>query len=277
MDYIGDSVPQEPAWYKGNDPESDWPRSGKIDFENVSLVYRKGLDPAIKNVSFSIKSGEKIGCIGRTGAGKSSLILLLLRILDPSTGVIRVDGLDTTSIGLLRLRRAISIIPQRPLLLRGTVKENVAPFGSASFDELKRALTKAGLVGSILKNDSETVGADKGNQIDIVVTKLLDTDADSLSAGQKQLLSLARCLINRDVKILVCDEPTSNVDVVTDKIVQKVLRSEFKHATCITIAHRLETIADNDRILVMEKGEVFQLDTPSVVLSEDNKQIFEDK
>merc|ERR1712176_1076536 len=121
-------------------------------------------------------------------------------------------------------------------------------------DKVKTVLTKAGLVGSLLKSDNVKDSAENILNIetkDSLVQKLLETDANSLSAGQKQLLSLARCLMNPDVKVLVCDEPTSNVDVVTDEVVQKVLRSEFKKSTCITIAHRLETISDSDRILVM--------------------------
>ena len=262
VDYTSGNLPQEPPWFldsKTSDSSSSSITQGKIEFRSVTLIYRKGLDPALRSLSFVINGGEKIGIIGRTGAGKSSVILLLLRILDPSSGFVLIDDIDIKTLGLLQLRRSISIIPQTPLLLRGTVQDNIAPFGQAPFDAMKGAIIDSGLLASFPRqNVQETSQAE--------IEDILNTDIESLSAGQKQLLSLTRCLLNTDNRILICDEPTSNVDMATDKVVQKVVRSKFKASTIITVAHRLETIEDVDKIIVLDKGQVKKIDKPSVIL-----------
>eukprot|EP00924_Labyrinthula_sp_SR-Ha-C_P004358 augustus_masked-scaffold_3-processed-gene-21.99-mRNA-1 protein AED:0.04 eAED:0.04 QI:0/-1/0/1/-1/1/1/0/1256 len=283
IDYAGDTLPSEPEWEKDGD-EKQWLTQGKIEFQDVFLQYREGLKPALRNLSFTIQPSEKVGIIGRSGAGKSSIVLLLLRLVDPSSGKILLDGRDTTKIGLQTLRRSVCIIPQSPLLLKGTVRENITPFGEACVDDLILALRKSGLLNSLTdvrlskksptsKNSKKVLPfgkVDESNDVE----KLLNTDAESLSAGQKQLLSLARCLLRTDNKILICDEPTSNVDVNTDKLVQQAVKQEFAKSTILTIAHRLDTLVDTDKILEMEQGQLVRFAPTREILSTVKQEFF---
>jgi len=235
-----------------------WPVSGNIQFIDVSLSYREGLPPAIRNVSFEIEGGQRVGVCGRTGAGKSSLLLLLFRVIEPTGGRILLDHLDISKLGLVTLREAFSIIPQEPLLMRGTVRTNLSPFGGHSDQALADAVVQAGLVHS------------KGGESEVdSALELLDLDigqeASALSSGQRQLLSFARTLL-RPGAIIVCDEPTSNIDERTDGFIQKRLRA-MSGSTCIVIAHRINTIIDSDKILVMENGKVVEFDTPKNLLA----------
>eukprot|EP00755_Sulcionema_specki_P009232 Sspe_Gene.43153::Locus_20998_Transcript_1_1_Confidence_1.000_Length_4608::g.43153::m.43153 len=245
----GDDIPQEPPWTTSHDstvPDS-WPEQGGIEMEKVVLVYRTGLPPAIKGISLSIRGGERIGIVGRTGAGKSSLVTLLMRLVDIESGTVRIDGLDVGKVGLHTLRKRVAVIPQEPLLLDGTVRANIDPFGKHTDDRLRNALSKVGL--------------DEG---------LLDVDvgsaATSLSNGQQQLVMLARVLL-RDVRIVILDEPTSAIDGATDARVQKVLRDELAGCTILTIAHRVATIIDSDRVLVMDHGTIAEFGPPSELLN----------
>jgi len=183
-----------------------------------------------------------VGVVGRTGAGKSSLFVLLFRLVDPAEGRILIDGTSICSVGLLTLRRAMVIIPQEPLLLEGTVRSNIDPFGQMSPNEVSQALKKVGL----------------GHQE--------ETEPRHLSAGEKQLLQMARAIL-RGVRIVVMDEPTSNVDPNTDKALQSLAHDELHGRTMITIAHRLDTVIDADRVLVMEKGSVVEYGPPNELLN----------
>lgn len=241
----GEGVPQEPAWELPSDVAllaRGWPGAGGVRFEDVSLVYRPGLPPAVDRCSFDVPGGARVGVVGRTGAGKSSLFVLLFRLRDAREGCVWVDGEAVRGVGLGTLRRRLAIIPQDPLLLEGTVADNVDPFGEHAAERVGRTLDRVGLSGR------------EG------------TDPKHLSAGERQLLQMARTLL-RDVRVVVMDEPTSNIDPQTDAAVQRVVREDFRGCTVITVAHRLDTVIDGDRILVMERGRVAEYGAPCELLT----------
>jgi ATP-binding cassette subfamily C (CFTR/MRP) protein 1 len=235
-----DAVPQEPPWRLESDTaleKQEWPTAGGISFKDATLVYRPGLPPALDTCSFDISGGKKIGVVGRTGAGKSSLSVLLFRLVDAAGGRVEVDGNDIAKVGLVTLRRQMAIIPQEPMMLEGTVLTNIDPFGEQSSEKVKEVLRLVGLEGCE------------------------ESNPESLSAGERQLIQLARTLL-RDVRIVVMDEPTSNIDPETDGKIQSIVREQFKQCTVITIAHRLDTVIDSNYVLVMDKGKVAEFDTP---------------
>jgi ABC-type multidrug transport system fused ATPase/permease subunit len=243
------NLPVEPQWEVHGDSQivkDAWPQQGKIDFENAVLQYRPSLPPALKNVTFTIEGGQSVGVIGRTGAGKSSLINLLFRINELTSGAIYIDGVDIAQIGLKTLRMKLSIIPQDPLLLPGTVRYNLDPFGKHPLSELLKTLQSVGMAADMLEADVGQGG-------------------ENLSSGQKQLVSFARSLLAR-AQVVVMDEPTSNIDMETDEFLQDLVRREFASRTLITIAHRLNTIIDYDLILVMGHGELLELGPPTTLL-----------
>ncbi|KAG6461030.1 hypothetical protein O3G_MSEX012378 [Manduca sexta] len=232
-------------------PAENWPPKGKIEFRNVFLNYGPEDPPVLKNLNFEIQEGWKVGVVGRTGAGKSSLISALFRLYNIQ-GSITIDGLDTDGIAKARLRSKISIIPQEPVLFSATLRYNLDPFNSYSDDEIWRALEQVEL--------KEVVPA-----LDYKVTE----GGSNFSMGQRQLVCLARAIL-RSNKILVMDEATANVDPQTDALIQKTIRRQFATCTVITIAHRLNTIMDSDRVLVMDKGSVVEFDHPHILLSNPN-------
>uniref|UniRef100_A0A8H8CHK1 Metal resistance protein YCF1 n=1 Tax=Psilocybe cubensis TaxID=181762 RepID=A0A8H8CHK1_PSICU len=245
--------PEAPQELPDAKPSDEWPSEGSIEFRNYSTRYRAGLDLVLKNVSVNIKPREKIGVCGRTGAGKSSLLLALFRIIEPVSGTILIDTVDITKIGLHDLRSALSIVPQSPDLFEGTLRDNIDPIGAHSDAEIWIALEQAHL-----KDYVETLP----EKLDAPVRE----GGSSLSAGQKQLLCFARALLRKS-KILVLDEATSAVDLDTDKAIQEIIRGPaFANVTMLTIAHRLNTIMESDRVLVMDAGKVSELDTPNNLL-----------
>ncbi|XP_023212679.1 multidrug resistance-associated protein 4-like [Centruroides sculpturatus] len=236
-------------------PPSDWPQKGEIQFDNVCLQYAKDKNTVLKNLTFCIHSGEKIGIVGRTGVGKSSLIAALFRMSEP-TGTITIDGIDTKDIGLQDLRSKISIIPQDPMLFTGPLRKNIDPFDEYSEETLWQAIEEVQL--------KEVIGKLPGG-LDTHLTE----GGKNFSVGQRQLICLARTILRQN-KILVMDEATSNIDKSTDFCLQKILREKFKSCTVLTIAHRLHTIIDSDRVLVLDKGKVQEFDSPYELLKNVN-------
>ncbi|GJJ74129.1 ATP-binding cassette, subfamily C (CFTR/MRP), member 1 [Entomortierella parvispora] len=277
--------PTEAPAITGVRPPANWPQHGKVVFKDYSARYRLGLDLVIKDVSFTVQPTESIGIVGRTGAGKSSLTLALFRIIeaadsywairsDPSNtsesflgdiqenvnpllanhdgGSIEIDGIDISTIGLQDLRRHLAIIPQDPTLFAGSVRANLDPFDELQDADLWQALERAHLRDYIATLPG-------GLAFEVA------QNGDNFSVGQRSLICLARALL-RKTKVLILDEATAAVDVETDDLIQKTIRSEFKDRTVLTIAHRIKTVMDSDKILVLEKGRVQEFESPNKLL-----------
>ncbi|XP_042940920.1 ABC transporter C family member 12-like isoform X3 [Carya illinoinensis] len=249
-------LPSEaPTIIESNRPPPGWPSSGLIKFEDVFMRYRSELPPVLHGLSFTVPPREKLGIVGRTGAGKSSMINALFRIVEMERGRILIDGFDVAKFGLTDLRKVLGIIPQSPVLFSGTVRLNLDPFSEHSDADLWEALERAHLKDVIRRN---SFGLDAE----------VSEGGENFSVGQRQLLSLARALLRRS-RILVLDEATAAVDVNTDALIQKTIREEFKSCTMLIIAHRLNTIIDSDRILLLDAGQVLEYDTPEELLLND--------
>ncbi|KAM7288801.1 hypothetical protein ISCGN_028984 [Ixodes scapularis] len=234
-----------------------WPSGGQVEFDCYAASYKPGILPdVLKDVSFTVRPTEKVGVVGRTGAGKSSLVLALLRVLKRSRGCIRIDGVDIAGVPLQTLRSVVTLIPQDPNLVRGTLRENLDPTGSHTDEEIWVALEQSHLKEVVERNTKKL---------------LLDTGdgGSNLSVGQRQLACLARALLRRP-RLLLLDEATSQMDGDTDRLVQATLRSAFAHCTLITIAHRIHTVLDYDKILVMGDGRVLEFGPVADLLANPN-------
>ncbi|XP_011805679.1 PREDICTED: multidrug resistance-associated protein 1 [Colobus angolensis palliatus] len=235
-------------------PPSNWPQVGRVEFRNYCLRYREDLDFVLRHINVTINGGEKVGIVGRTGAGKSSLTLGLFRINESAEGEIIIDGINIARIGLHDLRFKITIIPQDPVLFSGSLRMNLDPFSQYSDEEVWTSLELAHLKGfvSALPDKLDHECAEGG---------------ENLSVGQRQLVCLARALL-RKTKILVLDEATAAVDLETDDLIQSTIRTQFEGCTVLTIAHRLNTIMDYTRVIVLDKGEVQEYGAPSDLLQQ---------
>jgi len=253
------SLPQEPEHeIPEAAPPASWPQEGAITFDKVVMSYRQGLPAVLKGISMDIAGGEKIGIIGRTGAGKTSITVALYRLAELTSGTIKVDGVDVSKLGLNDLRSRIAIIPQDPVLFSGTLRSNLDPFDryddARLYDAMKRACL---LEGSPNEKPDGTSTPVKRFALDTVI----EDEGLNLSVGERSLVSLARALV-KDSQIVVLDEATAAVDFETDAKIQATIHHEFKGKTLLCIAHRLRTIISWDRILVMNSGEIEQFDTP---------------
>ncbi|XP_066908740.1 multidrug resistance-associated protein 1 isoform X2 [Halyomorpha halys] len=247
------NTPQEAPWYiTTSNVTADWPQEGKVDFVDYTVRYREGLDLVLKGINISIKGGEKIGIVGRTGAGKSSVTLSLFRIIEAAGGKILIDGVDVSTLGLHTLRSRLTIIPQDPVLFSGSLRMNLDPFCNYSDEQVWRTLEL-----SHLKYFVKDLPAGLQHKV--------SEGGENLSVGQRQLICLARALL-RKTKILILDEATAAVDLETDDFIQRTIRSEFADCTIFTIAHRLNTIMDSDKVLVLDHGKVLEFDSPNVLL-----------
>ncbi|KAG4101689.1 P-loop containing nucleoside triphosphate hydrolase protein [Neocallimastix lanati (nom. inval.)] len=243
---------------KGRDAPLGWPYKGRIEIRNLTMRYAPYLPPTIRDVSLDIDSHEKVGIVGRTGAGKSSIIMTLFRMVEPELySMVRIDDESIMDMRLNDLRRGISIIPQEPILFSGTIRFNMDPFNEHSDDDIWYALENSGMKQFV---------KDMDKQLDSEVRP----NGENFSVGQRQLLCLARAMI-RGSHILIMDEATASVDIETDAIIQRALRTNFSEATVLTIAHRLNTIIDYDKILVLDKGELLEFDSPKNLLFEKNE------
>ncbi|CAI5472069.1 unnamed protein product [Closterium sp. Yama58-4] len=225
-----------------------WPNEGAVRVQGLTVRYRPTLDPVLQDVSFQLQGGEKCGVVGRTGAGKSTLMLALFRLVQPSGGCILIDGVDTATISLTRLRRNVMAIPQDPVLFGSSLRFNLDPFNQHPDAALWEALDAVQLRG-------KAGGLQRGLEAS------MSEFGENFSVGQRQLVCLARAVLHRS-RILLMDEATANVDMATDALIQTTIRRQFAASTVITIAHRLHTIIDADKVLVLEQGRVVQFGSP---------------
>ncbi|TMW67829.1 hypothetical protein Poli38472_007501 [Pythium oligandrum] len=240
---------------------SEWPSSGAIGFENVSFRYKEGDRLVLQNLNFTIAGGEKIGIVGRSGAGKSSLTMALFRINELASGSVSIDGVDVGKIGLKTLREKLSIIPQNPVLLRGELRRYLDPFDEYSDDALWSALHRVGLSDRIA-NDEDKLYC------------MVEEDGENFSVGERQMLCMSRALL-RESRIVIFDEATASIDRETEQKLQRVIREAFVGSTVLTIAHRLDAILDADRILVLDGGEVVSFATPLELVEKGSGHFYE--
>jgi ABC-type multidrug transport system fused ATPase/permease subunit len=265
-------IDEEPAAIiPETEPPSSWPEHGKLEVDNLSLRYAPQLPMVIKNVTFEVDPSSKIGIVGRTGAGKSTIITALFRFLDPETGSIKIDDIDITTIGLNTLRKSITIIPQDPTLFTGTIKSNLDPFDQYTDHQIFEALKRVNLITesdiSKQQRSSATASSDEENANKFLnLNNEVSEGGGNLSQGQRQLMCLARSLL-RSPKIMLLDEATASIDYDADAKIQQTIRQEFSNSTILTIAHRLRSIIDYDKILVMDAGEVVEFDHPYNLIS----------
>ena len=249
---------QKKLYLNNKDLLNDWPKNGNIKIENLCVSYRDYLDDILHDINIEIKDCEKIGIVGRTGCGKSTLFLTLFRILNISKGRVMINDIDINRIPLSKLRSSINIIPQNPVLLNDTLKYNIDPFNQYQDCEIYSVLKDIGLFDMIC------------NKLPNRLLTEINECGSNFSVGECQLICIARALLNKKSKILLVDEATSNIDPQTDKVIQNVLKKHFQNKTVLTIAHRLNTILDNDRILVMDKGRIVEFDKPCNLLLKSN-------
>lgn len=279
-------VEQEaPAIVEKNRPPENWPAKGSVEFINYTTRYRADLDPVLKGLSFKIGAREKVGIVGRTGAGKSSLALALFRALEAEEGKILIDDIDIGLIGLRDLREAITIVPQDPTLFMGTIRTNLDPFDMYSDEDIYAALRRVQLIGpdekipsrpgssgpvpptpttaaeAIAESSASTRSAPVTNKnVFLDLSSPVTESGSNLSQGQRQLLCLARAML-KSPTVLLMDEATASIDYATDAKIQGTIR-ELESSTIITIAHRLQTIVDYDKVLVLDKGSIIEYDHP---------------
>ena len=256
----------------------NWPVEGRIEFVNATLRYRPGLPLVLKGLNISIPAKSKVGVVGRTGAGKSTLMVALLRIVELHGGLIKIDGIDIKSLGLKKLRSMIAVIPQDPVLFAGNIRTNLDPFDDYDDARLFEVLERVGLYAPMEKDSSRlslsSLGSNEfkaGGRTQPIKSLHEEVCAggSNFSVGQRQLIVIARAML-AETNIVIMDEATASVDADTDARIQRVFRSEFSRATCITVAHRLNTIMDSDFVLVMDDGRAAEFDTPSLLLSKED-------
>ncbi|XP_055346994.1 multidrug resistance-associated protein 1-like [Paramacrobiotus metropolitanus] len=253
-------IPNEASWViDGKRPPKDWPPAGRVRFENYQTRYRPELDLVLRGVDCDIQPGEKIGIVGRTGAGKSSLTLALFRIIEAAGGQIEIDAQNIGDMGLHDVRSRITILPQEPVLFSGSLRLNLDPFDKHNDEEIWSALEHSHLKTFV-------------SALPDGLTHLVAEGGENLSVGQRQLICLARALL-RKTKILVLDEATAAIDLETDALIQETIRDKFSDCTILTIAHRINTIMDSTRVMVLDQGRVKEFASPDDLLA-DPKSIF---
>ncbi|CAL9180811.1 unnamed protein product [Musa hybrid cultivar] len=226
-----------------------WPSEGRIDLQDLKVRYRPNAPLVLKGITCTFASGHKIGVVGRTGSGKTTLISALFRLVDPTSGRILIDEVDICSIGLKDLRMKLSIIPQEPTLFRGSIRSNLDPLGLHTDQEIWEALEKCQLKTAI-------------STLPTLLDSPVNDDGQNWSAGQRQLFCLGRVLLRKN-RVLVLDEATASIDSATDAVLQRVIKEEFASCTVITIAHRVPTVTDSDMVTVLSYGKLVEYDKPS--------------
>ncbi|KAF8879657.1 ATP-binding cassette transporter [Gymnopilus junonius] len=255
---------REPPEYVEPRPPASWPSEGAIKCEDLVIRYAPELPDVLHHLNFEIKPGEKVGILGRTGSGKSTLALSFFRFVEPTEGKIMVDGIDTSKIGLTDLRSRLTIIPQDPTILSGTLRSTLDVFEEYGDADIYEALRRVHLIPSA-DTPAEAVDTINANVFRDLDSKVSE-GGDNFSTGEKQLLCMARAILKRS-KVLVMDEATASVDYATDELIGKTIRQEFAESTILTIAHRLRTVIDYDRVMLLEQGRIVEFDQPATLLS----------
>ena len=271
IERIAEFTDMETEAQGGQEPPNSWPSNGRVNIENLDVGYTPELPLVLRDININIEPCERIGVVGRTGAGKSSLTLALFRFLEARSGRIKIDGIDIAQIKLQNLRQKMTLIPQDPVLSSGSIRESLDPFGQYTDEELHESLKRAHL------NNPTGLGIDisavpsqqQPSPVRNIFKDLnfrINGGGQNLSQGQRQLMCLARACLTRS-KIVVLDEATSAVDMATDELIQKSIRKHFSQSTMIVIAHRLRTVADFDKILVMSEGKVKEFGAPTELIN----------
>uniref|UniRef100_A0A3Q2ZWQ2 ATP-binding cassette, sub-family C (CFTR/MRP), member 5 n=1 Tax=Kryptolebias marmoratus TaxID=37003 RepID=A0A3Q2ZWQ2_KRYMA len=257
--YIQSLSQEAPARVKGRCPPPYWPQQGEVVFRDVEMRYQENLPLVLNKVSCTIRPKEKVGIVGRTGSGKSSLGVVLFRLVECCGGSILIDDIDISDIGLADLRSKLSIIPQDPVLFSGTVRSNLDPFNQYSEEKIWDALERSHMKECV-------------SQLPQGLESEVMENGENFSMGERQLLCVARALL-RQCKVLVLDEATAAMDAETDALIQETIRSSFQDCTTLTIAHRLHTVLSSDRIMVLNRGQVVEFDEPSRLLANENSRL----
>ncbi|XP_053721093.1 ATP-binding cassette sub-family C member 12 isoform X1 [Synchiropus splendidus] len=251
LEYIKDCKPEAPRNLSGSDVPEDWPKDGAVSFRNYRMRYRENTPIVLNGVDVSIRAREKLGIVGRTGSGKSSLGVALFRLVEPESGTILIDGLDIMKMGLKDLRSKLSVIPQDPVLFIGSVRYNLDPFDNYTDEEVWAALEKTYMKDSV-------------SRLELKLQAPVMENGENFSVGERQLICMARAIL-RNSKIILLDEATASIDAETDALIQSTIKDAFQDCTILTIAHRIHTVMHMDRILVMDQGEVAEIDDPDVL------------
>ncbi|KIY53870.1 multidrug resistance-associated ABC transporter [Fistulina hepatica ATCC 64428] len=265
-------IPREPPEFIEPRPPAAWPYSGTVQCENLVIRYAPELPPVLHHLNFNIKPGEKVGILGRTGSGKSTLALSFFRFVEPTEGRIIVDGLDISKIGLTDLRSRLTIIPQDPTILSGTLRSTLDVFDEYDDADIYEALRRVHLLPPVDApvEDPEEQNANVFRNLEGSVSE----GGENFSTGEKQLLCMARALLKHS-KILVMDEATASVDYATDELIGKTIRQEFAGSTILTIAHRLRTVIDYDRVMLLDQGRIAEFDSPNVLLNDSSSMFYQ--
>jgi ABC-type multidrug transport system fused ATPase/permease subunit len=264
----------------GTDVPAAWPTKGELEVTDLTVAYAPDLPPVLRELTFTLRQGERVGVVGRTGAGKSSLAMTLLRCLDIRSGSIHIDGIDVSTVKLQDLRSRVGMISQDPIVFAGTVREVLDPFNQHEDSELVDALEKVALTAPNQSTSTSTststsppspspsqantpeTNPDPNSPALIPLTFPIAESGRNLSQGQRQLLCLARALVSRP-KVLIMDEATASIDMESDMRIQRVLREQIRGScTLLVIAHRLSTIADFDKVLVLDQGRAVEIGSP---------------
>ena len=254
-------ISENPQVLKCDRGLNNWPSKGEIIFDNLSARYRNNTEIVLKNISVSIKAGEHIGLVGRTGCGKSTLALCLFRLIEPLHGKIYIDDLDITSIGLKKLRENLTIITQESTILDGTLRYNFDPKGEHTDKEIYKVLKKIGFDDFVKKQP-------------LHLSHVISENGSNLSIGEKQLICITRAILRKS-KVVILDEATASIDFKHEEIVQKAIDQLLKTSTLISIAHRIKTVINSDKILVLENGEVKEFDKPDILLKDKKSYFYE--